>query len=150
MITRNDTHTQDVRGSARSSRMVLSLEWRKTRDARYSAIFGRKAITWLARISRRVRPFAPFYLPFPPLVSLSPLLLVRVYNACTPTTGDPLRYHSHFVATVQTSQSTPLRPIEVVARGQLGTATKKAHLLCGCDPESREVTYISIEWASFG
>jgi len=64
--------------------------------------------------------------------------------------GDPLRYHSHFVATVQTSLTAPLRPIEVVAHGRLGTATKKAHLLCGWDAESREVTYISIEWAGFG
>lgn len=66
------------------------------------------------------------------------------------TPGDPLRYHSHFAATVQTSPSAPLRPMEVVAHGRLGTATKKAHLLCGWDPESREVTYISIEWAGFG
>lgn len=64
--------------------------------------------------------------------------------------GDPLRYHSHFVATVQTSPSAPLRPMEVVAHGRLGTATKKAHLLCGWDAASREVTYISIEWAGFG
>jgi len=64
--------------------------------------------------------------------------------------GDPLRYHSHFVATVQTSPSAPLRPMEVVAHGRLGTATKKAHLLCGWDHESREVTYFSIEWAGFG
>ncbi|KAH8983722.1 tRNA-intron endonuclease catalytic domain-like protein [Lactarius hatsudake] len=64
--------------------------------------------------------------------------------------GDPLRYHSHFVATVQTSPSAPLRPMEIVAHGRLGTATKKAHLLCGWDPASREVTYISVEWAGFG
>jgi tRNA-splicing endonuclease subunit Sen34 len=65
-------------------------------------------------------------------------------------TGDPMRYHSHFVATVQTSPSAPLRPMEVVAHGRLGTATKKAHLLCSWDPASREVTYITIEWAGFG
>jgi len=64
--------------------------------------------------------------------------------------GDPLRYHSHFVASVQTSPFAPLRPMEVVAHGRLGTATKKAHLLCGWDPDSREVTYMSIEWAGFG
>jgi len=86
-------------------------------------------------------------------VSFSPFLLTRVcvIHACASrTSGDPLRYHSHFVATVQTSPSAPLRPMEVVAHGRLGTATKKAHLLCGWDPESREVTYISIEWAGFG
>ncbi|KAH9174198.1 tRNA-intron endonuclease catalytic domain-like protein [Lactarius sanguifluus] len=64
--------------------------------------------------------------------------------------GDPLRYHSHFVATVQASPTAPLRPMEIVAHGRLGTATKKAHLLCGWDPASREVTYISVEWAGFG
>ncbi|KAA1471314.1 tRNA-intron endonuclease catalytic domain-like protein [Dentipellis sp. KUC8613] len=64
--------------------------------------------------------------------------------------GDPLRYHSHFVATVQSSPSAPLRPMEIVAHGRLGTATKKAHLICGWDPVTRVVTYLSVEWASFG
>ncbi|KAI0303493.1 hypothetical protein B0F90DRAFT_1626799 [Multifurca ochricompacta] len=64
--------------------------------------------------------------------------------------GDPLRYHSHLVATVQTSPSAPLRPMEIVAHGRLGTATKKVHLLCGWDSASQEVTYISVEWAGFG
>jgi tRNA-splicing endonuclease subunit Sen34 len=89
-------------------------------------------------------------------ISLHPSSHILSSNTCVyacmraPMTGDPLRYHSHFVATVQTSPSAPLRPMEVVAHGRLGTATKKAHLLCGWDPESREVTYFSIEWAGFG
>jgi len=40
--------------------------------------------------------------------------------------------------------------MEIVAHGRLGTATKKAHLLCGWDDEKREVSYFSIEWAGFG
>jgi tRNA-splicing endonuclease subunit Sen34 len=64
--------------------------------------------------------------------------------------GDPLRYHSHFVASVQNSPTAPLRPMEVVAHGRLGTATKKAHLLCSWDPTTHKVTYFSIEWAGFG
>ncbi|KAI0060793.1 tRNA-intron endonuclease catalytic domain-like protein [Artomyces pyxidatus] len=64
--------------------------------------------------------------------------------------GDPLRYHSHFVATVQASPTAPLWPMEIVAHGRLGTATKKAHLICGWDPEAKTVTYFSIEWAGFG
>ncbi|ETW85471.1 hypothetical protein HETIRDRAFT_309297 [Heterobasidion irregulare TC 32-1] len=64
--------------------------------------------------------------------------------------GDPLRYHSHFAATVQSSPTAPMRPMEIVAHGRLGTATKKAHLLCGWNPESRKVTYLSVEWAGFG
>ena len=64
--------------------------------------------------------------------------------------GDPLRYHSHFVTTVIESPLSTLRPMEVVAHGRLGTATKKAHLLCGWDDEKKEVSYLSIEWAGFG
>jgi len=64
--------------------------------------------------------------------------------------GDPLRYHSHFVATVIDSPISTLNPMEVVAHGRLGTATKKAHLLCGWDDDKHEVSYFSIEWAGFG
>ncbi|KAI0050031.1 tRNA-intron endonuclease catalytic domain-like protein [Auriscalpium vulgare] len=64
--------------------------------------------------------------------------------------GDPLRYHSHFVATVLASPTAPLRPMEIVAHGRLGTATKKAHLLCGYDPATKKVAYFSVEWAGFG
>ncbi|KAF6764775.1 hypothetical protein DFP72DRAFT_322362 [Ephemerocybe angulata] len=64
--------------------------------------------------------------------------------------GDPLRYHSHFTATVLEAPTTTLRPMEIVAHGRLGTATKKAHLLCGWDDDKKEVSYLSIEWAGFG
>ena len=64
--------------------------------------------------------------------------------------GDPLRYHSHFVATVHESPEFAIRPMEIVAHGRLGTATKKAHLLCGYDEAKQEVSYYSIEWAGFG
>jgi len=64
--------------------------------------------------------------------------------------GDPLRYHSHFTATVIDSPVASLRPMEIVAHGRLGTATKKAHLLCGWDDEKKEVSYLSIEWSGFG
>lgn len=65
-------------------------------------------------------------------------------------TGDPLRYHSHFVASVLTSPTSTLRPMEIVAHGRLGTATKKSHLFCGWDDEKKEVSYLSVEWAGFG
>ncbi|KAJ7582838.1 hypothetical protein C8J56DRAFT_233112 [Mycena floridula] len=64
--------------------------------------------------------------------------------------GDPLRYHSHFAATILESAAAPLRPMEIVAHGRLGTATKKSHLLCCWDDEKRTVSYLSIEWAGFG
>ncbi|KAF8136793.1 tRNA-intron endonuclease catalytic domain-like protein [Boletus edulis] len=64
--------------------------------------------------------------------------------------GDPLRYHSHFVASVIESPAAPLRPMEIIAHGRLGTGTKKAHLLCEWSEEKKTVTYYSIEWAGFG
>ncbi|KAI0637364.1 tRNA-intron endonuclease catalytic domain-like protein [Trametes polyzona] len=64
--------------------------------------------------------------------------------------GDPLRYHSHFVATVIESPKAALMPMEVVAHGRLGTATKKSHLFCEWNEETQEVTYFSVEWAGFG
>ncbi|KAF4603927.1 tRNA-splicing endonuclease subunit [Pleurotus pulmonarius] len=64
--------------------------------------------------------------------------------------GDPLRFHSHFVATVIDSPVSTLRPMEIVAHGRLGTATKKSHLLCGWNDENKDVSYLSIEWAGFG
>ncbi|KAG8217886.1 hypothetical protein J3R82DRAFT_6052 [Butyriboletus roseoflavus] len=64
--------------------------------------------------------------------------------------GDSLRYHSHFVASVIESPAAPLRPMELVAHGRLGTGTKKAHLLCEWDEDKKTVTYYSIEWAGFG
>ncbi|KZT11207.1 tRNA-intron endonuclease catalytic domain-like protein [Laetiporus sulphureus 93-53] len=64
--------------------------------------------------------------------------------------GDPLRYHSHFVATVIDAPLATIKPMEIVAHGRLGTATKKAHLLCGWEDEKQEVSYFSIEWAGFG
>ncbi|KAF8321580.1 tRNA-intron endonuclease catalytic domain-like protein [Clavulina sp. PMI_390] len=64
--------------------------------------------------------------------------------------GDSLRYHSHFVATVFPTPTSSLRPMEIVALGRLGTATKKSHLLCGWDETTGKVDYYSIEWAGFG
>ncbi|KAH7912124.1 tRNA-intron endonuclease catalytic domain-like protein [Hygrophoropsis aurantiaca] len=64
--------------------------------------------------------------------------------------GDPLRYHSHFAASIIDSPTAPLRPMEIVAHGRLGTGTKKAHLLCEWNEEKKEASYFSIEWAGFG
>lgn len=68
----------------------------------------------------------------------------------TDSQGDPMRYHSHFTATVIDSPLSALQPMEIVAHGRLGTATKKAHLICCWDDERKEVTTMSIEWAGFG
>ncbi|KZT44183.1 tRNA-intron endonuclease catalytic domain-like protein [Sistotremastrum suecicum HHB10207 ss-3] len=64
--------------------------------------------------------------------------------------GDPLRYHSHFVATVHGGSKDYISPMEVVAHGRLGTATRKSHLLCKWHEQEDRVEYFSIEWAGFG
>lgn len=64
--------------------------------------------------------------------------------------GDPLRYHSHFTATIIESPEQTMMPMEIVAHGRLGTATKKTHLFCTWDETAGQVSYVSIEWAGFG
>lgn len=64
--------------------------------------------------------------------------------------GDPLRYHSHFTVTVVESPDKTVIPMEIVAHGRLGTATKKTHLFCTWDETAGKVSYISIQWAGFG
>ncbi|KIY66587.1 tRNA-intron endonuclease catalytic domain-like protein [Cylindrobasidium torrendii FP15055 ss-10] len=64
--------------------------------------------------------------------------------------GDPLRYHSHFTASVIDSPDAPLLPMEIVAHGRLGTATKKVHLMCVYDEKTGNVEFTSLEWAGFG
>ncbi|PWN42071.1 tRNA-intron endonuclease catalytic domain-like protein [Ceraceosorus guamensis] len=90
--------------------------------------------------------------------------------------GDPLRYHSHFTATVLSSRKETVTAHELIASGRLGTAVKKAHLICataGAEAEladradgfadaersadhmpttctSTSVEYFSLTWAGFG
>ncbi|KAH8833531.1 hypothetical protein DL96DRAFT_1703191 [Flagelloscypha sp. PMI_526] len=64
--------------------------------------------------------------------------------------GDPLRYHSHYTASVLPSVDNPLPAMDVVAHGRLGTATKKVHVLSAWDEKKQEVAHFSIEWAGFG
>lgn len=64
--------------------------------------------------------------------------------------GDPLRYHSHFTATVIESPEKVILPMEIVAHGRLGTATKKTHLFCTWDEMANTVSHVSIQWAGFG
>lgn len=47
--------------------------------------------------------------------------------------GDPLRFHSHFSASVLPSLHSRISALELVASGRLGTAVKKAHLICAVD-----------------
>lgn len=67
--------------------------------------------------------------------------------------GDPLRYHSHFIAVgYQWDQDIPV--FDIVGGGRLGTAVKKGFLIGGLDPESKDdeggeknhVRTFAIEW----
>ncbi|WFD18389.1 tRNA-intron lyase [Malassezia caprae] len=86
--------------------------------------------------------------------------------------GDPLRYHSHYTATVLETPQTPMPAYHIVAAGRLGTAVKKSHLICqanttvtddedalvrrkqGADDDANmpwgQVAYWSLAWAGFG
>ncbi|PWN36938.1 tRNA-intron endonuclease catalytic domain-like protein [Meira miltonrushii] len=89
--------------------------------------------------------------------------------------GDLLRYHSHFTATIQCKPEQDIPAQELVSAGRLGTAVKKAHLLCTVTlnaPDQDEsqirqarlegkddlasvnswgsVDYFSLTWAGFG
>ncbi|KAE8208801.1 hypothetical protein CF327_g7011 [Tilletia walkeri] len=48
--------------------------------------------------------------------------------------GDPLRYHSHFSTTVM-AEGEDMSALDFVASGRLGTAVKKAHLICAVDTD---------------
>jgi tRNA-splicing endonuclease subunit Sen34 len=61
--------------------------------------------------------------------------------------GDPLRFHAHFMAN-QYAWDEPIPVMEIVQGGRLATAVKKAFLVGGEDPSTKEVRTFSIEWAS--
>ncbi|KAL9940536.1 hypothetical protein V8E36_000024 [Tilletia maclaganii] len=59
--------------------------------------------------------------------------------------GDPLRYHSHFSTTVLVASddndeggSPMMSGLDLIASGRLGTAVKKAHLICAVDQDREE------------
>ena len=146
-----------------------SLEWYDSSVCSYSTIeAAREAGVWdyPSNLTERARcgvfkdlwkqgyfmgggiKFGGEYLVYPGIPYF--IILDRFTNLFFFFAGDPLRYHSHFTATVVESPIASLRPMEIVAHGRLGTATKKAHLLCGWDDEKKGVSYLSIEWAGFG
>lgn len=60
--------------------------------------------------------------------------------------GDPLRFHSHFLA-VGTEWDEEIDLMEIVGGGRLGTGVKKGFLLGGADPNG-DVRTFSVEWAA--
>ncbi|KAH6614029.1 tRNA-splicing endonuclease-like protein subunit sen34 [Boeremia exigua] len=64
--------------------------------------------------------------------------------------GDPLRYHSHFLAT-GLGWDEKFDLLDIVGGGRLGTGTKKAYMVGGEDPSkpgTEGVRAFSVEWAS--
>ena len=60
--------------------------------------------------------------------------------------GDPLRFHSHFLA-MGTGWDEEIDLMDIVGGGRLGTGVKKGFLLGGQDPNG-DVRTFSIEWAA--
>jgi len=60
--------------------------------------------------------------------------------------GDPLRFHSHFLA-VGTEWDGEIDLMDIVGGGRLGTGVKKGFLLGGADPTG-DVRTFSVEWAA--
>jgi len=60
--------------------------------------------------------------------------------------GDPLRFHSHFLA-AGTEWDEEIDLMDIVGGGRLGTGVKKGFLLGGANP-SGDVRTFSIEWAA--
>ena len=63
---------------------------------------------------------------------------------CFLLSGDPLRFHAHFIAVcLDLDESLPLSDVLTVAR--LGSNVKKTVLLCS--PAEEEVLYTSLQWS---
>ncbi|KAJ1948442.1 tRNA-splicing endonuclease subunit [Linderina macrospora] len=63
--------------------------------------------------------------------------------------GEPMRYHSPFVATL-VGYEEKIRPKELVALGRLGTNVRKTRLLCAWDADREAFTVISMNWSAMG
>ncbi|CAG8656373.1 8513_t:CDS:2, partial [Funneliformis mosseae] len=63
--------------------------------------------------------------------------------------GDPLRYHSHFIATVLDIDRI-ISPMDIITFGRLGTAVKKSYMLCSWDQQQDKAVYHCLEWSGFG
>lgn len=61
--------------------------------------------------------------------------------------GDPLRFHSHFLAN-GTNWDEENDLMDLVGGGRLGTGVKKGYLIGGQNPKNDEVRTFSIEWAA--
>lgn len=60
--------------------------------------------------------------------------------------GDPLRFHSHFVASGHDWES-EIPVMDIVVGGRLGTGVKKAWLIGGKCPDDEQVKCFTVEWA---
>jgi len=63
--------------------------------------------------------------------------------------GDPIQYHSNFIATVIYDTDFEYSPKYIIKYGRLGTNVKKTHLLCNIDKKTNLINYYSIEWSSW-
>jgi tRNA splicing endonuclease len=83
-------------------------------------------------------------------------LHVRTCTSLTRKIGDPLRFHSHFLA-VGHDWDEEIDLLDIVGGGRLGTGVKKGYLIGGVDPDKESVEAddqhgnvraFCIEWAA--
>jgi tRNA-splicing endonuclease subunit Sen34 len=60
--------------------------------------------------------------------------------------GDPLRFHSHFLA-VAVDWDQEVELMDIIGGGRLGTGVKKGYLIGGKEPGQEDVRTFSVEWA---
>lgn len=67
--------------------------------------------------------------------------------SCYP--GDPLRFHSHFLA-VAYRWDEEIKLLDIVGGGRLGTGVKKGYVIGGVDPDDGQdgVRTFCFEWAA--
>lgn len=63
--------------------------------------------------------------------------------------GDPLKYHSHFIATVFDINKI-ISPMDIITFGRLGTTVKKSYMLCSWNQQEDKAIYFCLEWSGYG
>lgn len=77
--------------------------------------------------------------------SFSSFMVVTDVNLCVSSSGDPLRFHAHFIA-VCLSVDESLCLLDVLAVARLGSNVKKTVLLCSPGMDGG-VLYTSLQWS---
>lgn len=79
------------------------------------------------------------------IVNMTPQQSVRSVHYCLSSSGDPLRFHAHFIAVCLPADKS-ICLLDVLAVARLGSNVKKTVLFCSPGQEG-EVLYTSLQWS---